>query len=143
MEKIKIIEKIKNNSLTVKDIKDFLELVKELGNQNEEIQAEIKDFNTTFQFNTIDGPSYWLKFGENKITYGEGQVENPEVVFSMGAETILKLFAGDMDPTKEYLDGNLKIAGPIPKAIKLRVILEMIREDLEAEFQNNHKNNNK
>ncbi|MHA1338555.1 MAG: SCP2 sterol-binding domain-containing protein [Promethearchaeota archaeon] len=131
--KQKIIEKIKNNSLQIEDIEDFLRLIADISNSDEDIQEELENFNCVYQFNIQDGPAYWLKIENGKLTTDKGYLEDAEVVLTMGKETALKLFAGEMDPTKEYLDGNLKITGPIPNAIKLRVILEMIREIIVSE----------
>ena len=58
-------------------------------------------------------------------------IENPDNVLKANAENATQIFIGDKDATAAYMSGALKIEGKLPNAVKLRTIIEIVREELE------------
>jgi len=51
----------------------------------------------------------------------------------MTAEMAAGIFTGQVDATAAYMNGDLKVDGNLPDAIKFRTLVDLIREELDLE----------
>lgn len=131
--KKKVISKIKDGTFGINDLKEFIELEVEVCNESEEIQEEVEGFNCVYQFVVENGQSAWIKIENGKFTAGEGTYEKPDVTLTMNADIAVGIYTGSKDATNAYMQGELKITGPLPNAVKFRTITEILREILELD----------
>ena len=131
--KEKLISKIKGGTFSTDDLNDFIKLEMEICNENEEIQEEVEGFNCTYQFIVEGGSNAWIKIEDGKFSAENGNIEDPDVILTMTSDIAVGIYTGEMDSTNSYVEGRLKITGPLPKAVKFRTITEIIREELDLE----------
>ena len=119
------------------DALKFYEYVKQLAEENEELKEELEDIDTTvIQMVITDFDyKYWLKFGEGKVEYGEGEGEDPSVTMSATGATWAGMSSGEIDGTSAYMSGDLAIEGNLQDAIAFGEITSLVRELGEDYFE--------
>ena len=95
--KSKIVEKIDEGILSPDDIMDYLELLLQICNENEEIQEEVEDWNRTFQCIIKGAEDFWLKIDKQRFSGSKGTVEDPDITLEFDAETAIGIFSGEID----------------------------------------------
>ncbi len=127
----RILDRIEEGSLAVKDLKDYFTVFTQICNNTEDIQDEVEGFNRTFLIK-IDGvPFAWLSIRDLKFEAASGGVEKADITLSMSKKMALQVFSGQMDATVAYMNGDLKVDGAINDAIQFRTILELVQDELE------------
>jgi putative sterol carrier protein len=129
--KEKLNEKIEEGEFGVADLPEYLTLFCQVCNESDDVQDEVKGFNKTYQFKLDGAPSFWLKVEGGRFTGGQGDPEKADVILKTAAAVGAKVFTGEKDATSTYQSGALKIEGQLPDAVKLRTLIELVREEIE------------
>ncbi|MFX0002831.1 MAG: SCP2 sterol-binding domain-containing protein [Candidatus Hodarchaeota archaeon] len=108
------------------------EALKQLAEENEEIKEEIEDIDEILvQFEYIDsGYKYWVKLGEGKVEYSEGEADEPSVTMKATGATWTGLGTGEIESTSAYMSGDLQIEGSLQDAITYGEINGMVGDVL-------------
>jgi putative sterol carrier protein len=126
-----LMDKIDDGSFGVEDLLSYMKLFLEVCNESEDVEEEIEGWDRTFQFEMDGTDDFWLKVEEGKSSSEVGTLPEPDLTLTMAADTAAGIFTGEIDATSAYMSGDLKIAGPLPDAVKFRTITELVREELE------------
>ncbi|NVM37827.1 MAG: SCP2 sterol-binding domain-containing protein [Candidatus Lokiarchaeota archaeon] len=108
------------------------EAMKQLAAENEDIKEEVEDMDTIlvqFVWTDVDY-KYWVKLGEGKVDYGEGEADNPSVTMKATSTTWAGMGAGEIESTSAYMSGDLQIDGNLQDAIAYGEINNMVGEVL-------------
>ncbi len=124
-------DKIEKDSITVADIPKYLNVIKEVAKESEEIQDEIDGWVKTVQFKVIDKLDAWISFDNGEVDVAVGNKVNADVTLTMDEATAVRLFAGRVDGASAYMAGSLKVVGPLPDAIKFNTVSNIIRDELQ------------
>lgn len=106
------------------------EFVKQLAEENEELKEELEDIDLMVVQLVITDVDYkyWVKIGEGKLDYGEGEGEDPSVTMSATGTTWTGLTSGEIDSTSAYMSGDLVIEGNLQDAIAYGEVLGLAQE---------------
>ncbi len=107
-----------------RDALTLFEVYKQIAQEDEEIKEELEDLDTIVVQNNYSDTDFkfWIKLGEGKFEYGEGEAEEPTVTMSATAATWAGLGSGEIDSTSAYMSGDLKIEGNLQDAaISLKI----------------------
>jgi len=126
-----ILDKIDEGSLSLADLRDFFTVFIQICNDTEDIQDEVEKFDRTFLFKIDDKPVAWFSIKGQKFEMASGDLPGADITLEMSGEIALGIFAGRVDPTAAYMNGDLRVDGVINDAIQFRTILEMVLEELE------------
>jgi putative sterol carrier protein len=131
-DNFQIINKIQEGSIDTTDIEEYLKILSKTCNESNLIKDECKSWSRKFQLNIYNIKNFWLIFDENtKISVGEGNLNQPDIVMGMDGSTAAAIFAGKLDITEAIKDNKMKIIGPLTDVLKFRTITELVREELE------------
>ena len=130
LEEIKT--KLEEESFSADDIPAYLELFCEIGNQVEDMQDEVEDWDKTIQIVVPDLGEYNLVIENGQFSCEEGTAENPDFTLTMKPDDAAKILTGQKDPKMAYFTGALKIGGNINDAIRIESMIEIILDELEA-----------
>lgn len=126
------------DSASVEDIPLMWDFFVDLANENEEIQDEIADANVRVQMILTDADKkFWLKVEDGKMTWGEGDVEEPTFTFSATLKIGAGMLFGEVDATSAYMAGDITVEGNLQDAMFFQEIIELsikIYEDLVDEL---------
>jgi len=129
--KSKIAEKIDEGSLTPSDIKEYITLLVQICNENEEVLEEVEGWNRVFQCKIEGADDLWLKIEDGTFTTGIGTVEDPDITLKFDADTAIGIFSGEIDATQAYMNNELEVVGALPDAIKFKTLTELVRDEIE------------
>ncbi len=106
------------------------EFVKQFAEENEELKEELEDIDPMVVQLVITDVDYkyWVKIGEGKLDYGEGEGEDPSVTMSATGATWTGLTSGEIDSTSAYMSGDLVIEGNLQDAIAYGEVLGLAQE---------------
>lgn len=113
----------------------MMEYLKQLSEENEDIKEEVEDMDLiTLQFEMTDVDyKYWVKLGEGKVEYGEGEVGDPDVTMKAKVATWVSLGSGETDSTSVYMSGDLQIEGNLQDAIANGETMGMAMEEFPSD----------
>ncbi|KAH8035915.1 hypothetical protein HPB51_011013 [Rhipicephalus microplus] len=86
-----------------------------------------------FLFQVKGGDDFFVDLRTEGGSVGKGQPSegnSPDVVFTMDADSLLKMFAGSLKPTAAFMSGKMKIKGDMGKAMKLEKLMGSFRAKL-------------
>lgn len=129
--KSKMAEKVEEGTLTADDITEYVELLVQICNENEEVQEEVEGWNRVFQCTIEGSDDLWMKIEDGKFSTGKGKTEEPDITFEFDADTAIGIFSGEVDATQAYMNNELKVVGPLPDAVKFKTLTELVREEIE------------
>ena len=124
-------EKIEEGEFDVADIPAFLALFCEMGNEVEELQEEVEDWERRINFVLDGASSHWIIIEDGRFTTGEGTLDDANLVLNLDAVNAAQVFAGDMDAKAAYMSGALKVEGELPDAVKMQTLIEIVGEEIE------------
>jgi putative sterol carrier protein len=77
--------------------------------------ASAKGVNAVIQLNATGdgGGNYALAIADGKVDVQEGVVEKPTVTINVAAKDWIDIIGGQLDPTKAFMTGKLRIAGDL------------------------------
>jgi putative sterol carrier protein len=107
------------------------EFVKQISEESEDLKEELEDIDLmTVQLVVTDANyKYWVKLGEGKVDYGEGEADDASVTMSAAGGTWAGLSSGEIDSTSAYMSGDLVIEGNLQDAIAYGEILSIAMEE--------------
>jgi putative sterol carrier protein len=113
------------------DALHMYEFVKQLAEENEDLKEELEDIDEMMvQLVVTDADyKYWVKLGEGKVDYGEGEAEDPSVTMSATGATWTGLSSGELDSTSAYMSGDLVIEGNLQDAIAYGEVLALAMDE--------------
>ncbi len=113
------------------DALKMYEFVKQMIDESEDLKEELEDIDPMMvQLVTTDVDyKYWVKIGDGKIDYGEGETDDPSVTMSATGATWAGLSSGEIDSTSAYMSGDLVIDGNLQDAIAYGEILAIAMEE--------------
>ena len=105
---------------------------KQLAEESEDLKEELEDVDITTQIVVTDADyKYWIKMGDGKLDYGEGEAEDPNVTMSATGAIWAGLGSGELDSTSAYMSGDLKIEGNLQDAIAYGEVISIAGEELQ------------
>ncbi|MFA5078499.1 MAG: M24 family metallopeptidase [Dehalococcoidia bacterium] len=131
--KQRMLERVEGGAFGLKDLQEFLTLFTQVANSIDETKDEVRGFNRKFQFRLSGYPDFWLSILNGSFEMGEGDIGAPDIILEMDAQMAAGIFTGQVDATMAYMNGELKVDGNLPDAIKFRTLVDLIREDLDME----------
>ena len=107
------------------------EFVKQVAEESEDLKEELEDIDLmTVQLVVTDADyKYWVRLGEGKVDYGEGEADDASVTMSATGATWAGLSSGELDSTSAYMSGDLVIEGNLQDAIAYGEILALAMEE--------------
>jgi len=131
--KQRMLEKVEGGTFCLEDLQDFLTLFIQVANSIDETRDEVQGFNRKFQFRLSGYPDIWLNIQGGSFEMGAGDIQAPDITLEMTAELAAGVFTGQVDATMAYMNGDLKVDGSLPDAIKFRTLVDLVREELDLE----------
>jgi putative sterol carrier protein len=123
--------KIQDGEFDVADIPAYLTLFCEMGNEIEDLQAEVEDWNRRIVFDMDGLGKHWLIVEEGQFSTGAGSLDDANVILTISAIDAAQVFAGDKDAKAAYMSGALKVTGELPDAVKVQTLIEIVAEEIE------------
>jgi len=113
------------------DALKMYEFVKQMAEESEDLKEELEDIDAmAVQLVVTDVKyRYWVKLGDGKIDYGEGDADDPSVTMSATGATWAGLSSGELDSTSAYMSGDLVIEGNLQDAIAYGEIVGLAMEE--------------
>lgn len=124
-------EKIQEGEFDVTDIPAYLTLFCEMGNEIEDLQEEVEDWNRRIHLVMEGLGTRWITIDDGRFATGEGAIENPNLALTLNAQDAAMIFAGDKDAKAAYMSGALKVEGDLPDAVKIQSLIEIVIEEIE------------
>ena len=126
-----ILDKIREGSFGMEDLKDYFTVSTQISNNTEDIQDEVEGFDRTFLYKISGRPIAWLRIKDKTFEMGSDDIEGPDITLDMSEELAIGMFSGQVDPTAAYMSGDLKVDGAVNDAIVLRNLLNLVHEEME------------
>ena len=123
--------KMEEGSFAPEDLPAFFEVFSQLGNQIEDLQDEVKGWDSVVEFELTGSGIYWIAIADTKFTNGTGTHPGTRLRLIMSAEDAAAIFAGDKNAESALNAGELKLEGAFPDAVKLYDLLELVLEEIE------------
>ena len=120
------------------DALKMYEFVKQMAEESEDLKEELEDIDAMMVqlvVNDVDY-KYWVKLGDGKIDYGEGEADDPSVTMSATGATWAGLGSGELDSTSAYMSGDLVIEGNLQDAIAYGEVIGLAMEEGAEYFEN-------
>ena len=113
------------------DALKMYEFVKQMAEESEDLKEELEDIDAmAVQLVVTDvNYKYWVKLGDGKIDYGEGEADDPSVTMSATGATWAGLGSGELDSTSAYMSGDLVIEGNLQDAIAYGEVIGLAMEE--------------
>ncbi len=124
-------DKIQEGEFDVADIPGYFKLFCEMGNEVEDLQEEVEDWNRRINIVMEGLGTYWITVDDGRFATGEGAIEDPNLVLTLDAVDAAQVFAGDKDAKAAYMSGALKVVGELPDAVKMQSLIEIVIEEIE------------
>ena len=128
----RLAKKISEGEFTAADLPDFLTAFCEICNESEDVQSEAEGWNANLRFEITDGDKFWVRVTNGSFTSGSGDIEAPDTTLRTSGDVAARVFTGEKDATAAYMEGSLKVDGKLNEALKLRGIIGIVLEKLQA-----------
>ena len=126
-----MVQKIDDGEFESSDLLEFMDLFCQICNESEDIQEEVEEWDCKFQVEIDGHEDFWINISEGQFKFDTGHIQEADNTLKATAENAAQIFIGERDATAAYMSGALKIEGKLPNAVKLRTIIEIVREELE------------
>jgi putative sterol carrier protein len=129
--KEKWMPKLEAQDLKFEELKEVLELMVGVANDNEDFADEYGSFTKTYQFNVSDKPEaewMWMKIESGKFSAGMGKLPKYDLQFSMNAQVAADMISGKLDSNSAFIKGDLKIDGQIKDGVKFQGIMALFKD---------------
>jgi putative sterol carrier protein len=124
-------QKIQGGEFEVTDIPGYFTLFAQIGNETEDGQDEIEDWNRRIHFVMAGLGTYWISVENGRFSTGKGTLEDPNLVLTLDAAQAALIFAGKKDAVAAFMSGALTVQGDLPDALKLQTLIEIVAEEIE------------
>jgi putative sterol carrier protein len=92
--------------------------------KDDAVRAALKGKNAAIQMVVSDAPQgevrYWLRIADGTASAGLGDADGADVTISQSYETSAQVNRGELDGTKAFTQGKVKITGKMLKMMQLR-----------------------
>ena len=129
--KEKWMPKLEAQDLKFGELKEVLELMVGVANENEDFADEYGSFTKTYQFNVSDKPEaewMWMKVEAGKFSAGMGKLPKYDLQFSMNSQCAADMISGKLDSNSAFIKGDLKIDGQIKDGVKFQGIMALFKD---------------
>jgi predicted dehydrogenase/Xaa-Pro aminopeptidase/putative sterol carrier protein len=126
-----VVEKLEAGTFGQKDLQDYFTLFTQVANDLDETRDEVDGFNRKFQFNLGGYGPVYLLIRDQTFEMGQGEVQSPDITLEMEASLAAGIFTGQADATAAYMNGQFKIDGNLPDAIKFGALVELVFSELD------------
>ncbi len=127
----RLTEKIERGAFEAEDLQDFFTLFTQLANDMDETRDEVDGFDRKFQFKLEGYGNVYLAIKDGKFEMGLGDIGAPDITLEMSAKLAAGMFTGLLDATAAYMNGEFKIDGNLPDAIKFGALIELVYTELD------------
>jgi putative sterol carrier protein len=79
-----------------------------------------------------EGGEWGICIIDQTCSVKEGRIENPDFSLTATADDILKIFLGELDPLRAYMQGKIQFKGRITHALELTDIFLTDKTQIEA-----------
>jgi putative sterol carrier protein len=111
------------------ELKDSLESFASSCNENERLMSMIKDWNRVLHIHASDsGANHTLTTSNGTVTTVPTAPTSADLVVSSSADTLAKIFYGELSPNEPYNDGSLQLRGPEDDIVRLDFVIAMLWE---------------
>ncbi|MHA1221224.1 MAG: oxidoreductase, partial [Candidatus Heimdallarchaeota archaeon] len=128
-----VIAKIKSGTFGIEDIPEYMEVMRDICNENPRIQSKSKKSVLAFQFKIVPGPSFWIKINNGKFTIGDGTLEHNDVIIEMNKNIAAGVFTGDVNAAAAYMSKQIKFIGPLRHGMKFQQWTNTVMKELDIE----------
>ena len=98
-------------------------------NKTREVREFVSDWDSSIQFDLIGEEPFGAIFSEDgKVSFQEGKIEDPDVVFFSDSETFFGMMTGKFDQDEAFSNGLVEIKGSIFDSVKFRHAAEITQE---------------
>ena len=80
----------------------------------------------------LNGGKWGIKIINQTCTVEDGLIENPDYSLIASSEDIIKVFLGELDPLRAYMQGKIQFTGRINKAMGLTNLFSMDKKLIES-----------
>ena len=122
-----LIGKLDKASLSASDLNEYYEIYTKIANELDDIREFSEDWNATISFSTESEADHWIKIEKNHLSFGMGQIDNPDVNYKISAHEFLLILSGYNDYILSLLNARLTIEGSISDSDKFIWIDSKIR----------------
>ena len=119
-------DKIQDGDFAAEDIPAYIGLFCDMGNEIEDLQEEVEDWDRKIQFALEGLGNFWVQIEAGNFTHGDGVIEDPDLTLNMTAEDAAQVFSGDKDAKAAYMSGALKVDGELPDAVRVQTLVEIV-----------------
>ena len=123
--------KIQDGEFDVQDIPAYLTLFCQFGNEVEDLQDEVVDWDRSITLVMEGLGTYWLKVEDGRFATDVGAIEDADVVLTLPAAEAARVFSGAKTAQAAYMSGMLKVEGELPDAIRIQSLIELVLEEIE------------
>jgi putative sterol carrier protein len=72
-----------------------------------------------FKFTGAEAGSWYATIKDGKCTVAQGEAASPKMTLTAESSDYVKIFTGELDGMKAFMEGKLKLAGDLNLAMKL------------------------
>lgn len=99
--------------------------------------ADVSDIHEhlAFQFNIEDqeaGGAFYVEVKEGQLFVEPYEYYDRDAMFICAPEVLVKIADGELDPVAAFMEHKLRVEGNIEKALRLKDIIEMKRNELQG-----------
>jgi putative sterol carrier protein len=103
-----------------------VETLHQLAQKMNDHSEGVRGVNTAYQFDLSGDEEgvYQVVIRDEQVQVFQEVKEEPNCTLQLSDKNLLKLIAGNLNPTVAYMSGKLKIKGELGLALKLQAILK-------------------
>lgn len=79
-----------------------------------------------------EGGEWGIHIIDQTCRVEEGRIENPDFSLTANADDILKIFLGELDPMRAYMQGKIQFKGHIKHALELTDLFSTNKSQIET-----------
>ena len=132
--KTKLVPLLEKQTLSWDNLRDAMNLMVLVANSSDEFKEDYEGFSATYQFAVTDKPEpewLWMKVDDGTFSAGVGKVDKYDLKFSMDAKLAADMVSGAVDSNSAFMQGKLKLDGPIKLGVKFQQIMGLFRDVLD------------
>ena len=124
--KLKALEPLDKNSITIEEVKKAFTLICSLINEKKNIQEYIKGKDLSILIHLSEVGKFFLTIQEGYAEYGIGTITNFDFSLTSNMDVMFKLLAGRLDPIEAFFSELFLIKGDLYYMIEFFQIMEFI-----------------
>jgi len=103
-----------------------------LVNRSPAVRSQLANWNRTVQFSLSGEKPFFVTISDNRMKYGLGEADKPDLVFVSKSEDFFDVMIGRTKFDQGFSKGSYSIHGSITDAVKLMRIAELALESHSA-----------